>query len=240
VKAIILAGGKGTRLAPYTTVLPKPLMPLGDKPILDIIVRQLKHHGFTDITMAVGHLAELIMAYFGDGDRHGVHISYSREEQPLGTAGPLGLIRLPNEPFLVMNGDVLTTLDFRTMHDQHVAAGAFATVGVCPRSVQVNLGTVSVDAHGRVLDYIEKPQYDYLASIGIYVFSPVIAQYVRPHEHLDLPALVKMLIADGREVRCYNHVDYWLDIGRPDDYEAAQADFERMRTRLLRGDAESA
>lgn len=233
MKAIILAGGKGTRLAPYTTVFPKPLMPLGDKPILDIIVRQLRYYGAKEITLAVGYLAELIMAYFGNGERHGLRINYSHEEQPLGTAGPLGLISLPNEPFVVMNGDVLTTLDFRAMYDQHIASGALATVGVCPRNVQVNLGTVEVDADGRVLDYIEKPRYEYLASIGIYVFSSGVANFIRPHEHLDLPDLVKILIQNGCDVRSYNHIDYWLDIGRHDDYAAAQADFERMQHRLL-------
>jgi len=238
MQAIVLAGGKGTRLAPYTTVLPKPLMPVGDKSILDIIVRQLKYYDVTDITMAVGHLAELIMAYFGDGTRHSVRITYSREEQPLGTAGPLGLIPLPDEPFLVMNGDVLTTLDFRAMYNQHISSGALATVGVCPRQVQISLGTVILDNEGRVLDYIEKPQHQYFASMGIYVFSPAVGRYIRPNKHLDLPDLVKTLVKKGEEVRSYNHADYWLDIGCRDDYEMAIADFEHMHRRLLPGEYE--
>jgi len=233
MRAIILAGGKGTRLLPYTTIFPKPLMPLGEKPILGIIVRQLCYFGFTDITLAIGYLAELLMAYFGDGKQYGVHITYSREEQPLGTAGPLSLIQPPETPFLVMNGDVLTTLDYKAMREHHIASGAMATVGTYFRKVKVNLGTVQVDENGRVVDYIEKPQYEYLASIGIYIFSPTVMEYIPANQYLDLPDLIRMLVLDGHEVRIYKDVDYWLDIGRLDDYEIAQADFERMRHILL-------
>jgi NDP-sugar pyrophosphorylase family protein len=135
MKAVILAGGRGTRLAPYTTILPKPLMPIGDKPILDIVIRQLRHHRYTDITLAVGYLAELLMAYFGAGERFGVKIAYSREEQPLGTAGPIALVSNLDERFLVMNGDVLTAIDYTAMLAHHQASSAIGTVAVYPRSV---------------------------------------------------------------------------------------------------------
>jgi len=138
MKAVILAGGRGTRLAPYTTILPKPLMPIGDKPILDIVIRQLRYYGFTDITLAVGYLAELLVAYFGDGDRFGVTIRYSREEQPLGIAGPIALVDGLDEPFLVMNGDVLTTLNFSELMAFHRSSGAIATIATYPRSVKID------------------------------------------------------------------------------------------------------
>ena len=135
-----------------------------------------------------------------------------------------------------MNGDVLTTLDYSAMYQQHVKAGALATVGVYKRTVQVTLGTIIADEHDRVVDYVEKPSYEYLASIGIYIFSPAAIDYIPRGQSFDLPDLIKLLIQDGRDVQCYNHVDYWLDIGRPDDYETAQADFERMRSSLLPND----
>jgi NDP-sugar pyrophosphorylase family protein len=236
MKAIILAGGKGTRLAPYTTVLPKPLMPLGDRPILDLIVRQLRRCGITDVTMAVGHLADLIRAYFGSGDRYGVRISYSREEQPLGTAGPLGIMSLPQEPFLVLNGDVLASLDFRAMVEEHADSGAIATIGVYPRKVKVDFGRVVIDADDRVLDYVEKPRCEVMVSVGVYAFSPQVAEYVQPNQYLELPDLIQTLIAAGHDVRVYRKIDFWLDIGQPEDYEAAQADVSRIRDRLLPND----
>jgi NDP-sugar pyrophosphorylase family protein len=235
MKAVILAGGRGTRLAPYTTVLPKPLMPIGDKPILDIIIRQLRHYGFCDITLAVGYLAELLMAYFGTGERFGVKISYSREEEPLGTAGPLSLVPGLTEHFLVMNGDVLTALNFADMLAQHVASGAIGTVAVYPRNVRIDLGVVEYDEQHHLRSYIEKPVHHYQASMGIYFFEPRVLRFIRPKARLDLPDLVKQLIAAGETVNCYPYSGYWLDIGRPDDYQQAVADFERLANELLPG-----
>ena len=166
MKAVILAGGRGTRLAPYTTILPKPLMPVGDKPILDIIIHQLRHHGFTDITLAVGYLAELLMAYFGQGERFGVQITYSREERPLGTAGPLSLIPNLSDRFLLMNGDVLTALDYSDMLTHHQASGAIATVAVYPRDVKIDLGVVEYDDQCRLTNYTEKPTHHYRGEHG--------------------------------------------------------------------------
>jgi NDP-sugar pyrophosphorylase family protein len=233
MKAVVLAGGRGTRLAPYTTVFPKPLMPVGDKPILDVVVRQLRHHGFTEITLAVGHLAELLMAYFGDGSRFGVTIRYSREEQPLGTAGPLALVGGLTEPFLVMNGDILTALDYRAMFEEHVRGGQLATLAVFPRSVKIDLGVVQFDAEGTLTEYLEKPTHDYWVSMGVYVFDPRVRDQIAPGERLDLPDLLQRLRARGESVRCHVYRDYWLDIGRVEDYQQAVVDFERLRTRLL-------
>ena len=233
MKAVILAGGRGTRLAPYTTVLPKPLMPIGDKPILDIVIRQLRHHGFTEITLAVGYLAELLMAYFGDGERFGVKLAYSHEEQPLGTAGPISLIPGLDERFLVMNGDVLTAIDYTGMLANHHASGAIGTVAVYPRSVKIDLGVVEYDEQHHLTQYIEKPTHHYRVSMGIYIFEPRVLNFIPKNVRLDLPDLVKQLVAAGETVNCYPYEGYWLDIGRPDDYQQASADFEKLAAQLL-------
>lgn len=233
MRAVILAGGRGTRLAPYTTILPKPLMPIDEKPILDIVISQLRHYGFTEITLAVGYLAELLIAYFGDGSRWGVRISYSHEEQPLGTAGPLALIERPTEPFLVMNGDVLTALDFGDLMRYHRDGGAPATIATYPRSVKIDLGVIEFDVQSRLARYIEKPTHHYHVSMGIYVFDPRVLDAVPRGERLDLPDLMLKLMGQGDTVRCYQYQGYWLDIGRVDDYQQAVNDFEQHRERFL-------
>jgi len=236
MKAVILAGGRGTRLAPYTTVLPKPLMPIGDKPIVDIVIRQLCRHGFTDITLAVGYLAELLMAYAGQGERFGLRIAYSREEEPLGTAGPLGLIPDLTDRFLVMNGDVLTGINYTDMLANHQASGAIGTVAVYPRSVKIDLGVVEFDENQHLTQYIEKPTHHYRASMGIYIFEPRVLAYIPKNTPLDLPDLVKRLVTAGETVNCYHYDGYWLDIGSPDDYRQAAADFGRLAGQLLPSD----
>lgn len=233
MKAVILAGGRGRRLAPYTTVLPKPLMPIGDVPILEVVVRQLAHAGFTEITLAVGYLAELLMAYFGDGSKWGVQIRYSREERPLGTAGPLALVEALDEPFLTMNGDLLTNLDYRALWDYHRSRGAIVTMAIYPRAVSIDLGIVEVNEAGWVRGYIEKPTYRYSVSTGIYVFEPAALRYIPRGESLDLPNLILKLIAAGERVAAYPFDGIWLDIGRPDDYERAVAEFAARRGEFL-------
>jgi NDP-sugar pyrophosphorylase family protein len=232
--AVILAGGRGTRLAPYTTVLPKPLMPIGDKPILEIVIRQLQRHGFEDITLAVGYMAELLMAYFGDGARFGVRLRYSREDQPLGTAGPLALIGDLTERFLVMNGDVLTLVDYRRMVQAHVASGAIGTVATYPRQVKIDFGVIEHDEALRLTEYIEKPTLDYRVSMGIYIFERRVLSFLKPGERLDLPDLVKQLCAAGETMNCFSYDGYWLDIGRPDDYQRAVDEFDRRSDEFLR------
>lgn len=234
MKAVILAGGKGTRLRPYTTAFPKPLMPIGDKPILEIIVRQLKSHGIDEIIMAVGHLAELIMTFFGDGSKFGVKIKYSREDEPLGTAGPLSLIKDElKETFLVMNGDVLSTINYSSLIKYHKENGAMATVTLNRRSVHIDFGVVKIDESKTIVDYIEKPTLDYLVSMGIYVFEPDVLSYI-PNKKFDFPDLVKTLISDGKTVKGYVYDGYWLDIGRPDDYERANAEIDKIYSELFR------
>lgn len=233
MKAVILAGGKGTRLAPYTAVLPKPLMPVGDRPILEIVLRQLCHYGIDDIVLAVGHLAELLEAYFGDGQRFGMQIRYSREDTPLGTAGPLSLIEGLRDTFLVLNGDLLTNLNYRHLIDHHKQSGAACTIGTYNRQVQITLGVLKMNGDHRLLDYIEKPTYDYQVSMGVYVFEPRVLSYIQPHVYLDFPDLIKNLLRDGQHVGGYPFDGYWLDIGRHEDYAQAMDEFDQMRPSLL-------
>jgi NDP-sugar pyrophosphorylase family protein len=233
MKAVILAGGRGRRLAPYTTILPKPLMPIGDVSILEVVIRQLKHAGFVEVTMAVGYLAELIMAYLGNGDRFGLRIRYSHEKEPLGTAGPLSLIEELDKPFLVMNGDLLTTLDYQAMWKRHRAGNAIGTLATFQRSVNIDLGVIETNDQGLVTDYIEKPIYHYTVSTGIYVFDPLVLRFIPKGKRMDLPALVLRLMQEGHEVAAYNFSGHWLDIGRPDDYEQAILMFEQHRDEFL-------
>ncbi len=233
MKAILLAGGKGLRLAPYTTILPKPLMPIGDKPILEIVIRQLARAGFNDITLAVGHLAELIKAYFGDGGKLGVQLTYSREETPLGTAGPIALVPNIKDTFLMMNGDLLSTLDYADLLSYHRARGAIATLAAYAREEKIDLGVIHSDADNWLTDYVEKPTYRYHVSTGIYIFEPSIVSYIPFGERLDLPELILKLVRQGEKVNIYKFEGYWLDIGHPADYEKAIREFEDDRKRFL-------
>jgi NDP-sugar pyrophosphorylase family protein len=233
MRAVILAGGKGTRLVPYTTVFPKPLVPIGDMPILEVVVRQLRRAGISHLTMAVGHLAELLMAFFGDGSRFGVRIDYSREDQPLGTAGPLALLDGLEETFLVMNGDILTTLDYMALVAYHREQHASATIAMHERSVKVDLGVIEVNDDNRIVEYTEKPTHNYRVSMGIYVFEPSVLRHIKRGVRLDFPELIWELLAEDEPVFGYPYDGYWLDIGRPDDYARAVAEFGRMRDQFL-------
>jgi NDP-sugar pyrophosphorylase family protein len=234
MKAIILAGGKGTRLAPYTKILPKPLMPIGDMPILEVLLLQMKRAGVTDVILTVGHLAELLRAFFQNGDRLGLRIEYSMEDQPLGTAGPLSLVadRL-EDTFLVANGDVLTTLDLRQLVQAHRASGAIATIASHSRQVKVDLGVLQFEENDELTGYIEKPVYDFFVSMGIYVFEPRVLQYIPHNQYLEFPDLVLKLIQHGERVKGYRFDGYWQDLGRADDYEQAVQEFEALRPLIL-------
>jgi len=234
MRAVILAGGRGTRLLPYTTVFPKPLMPIGDMPILEVVLRQLKDAGITKVTMAVGHLAELLQAFFGDGTRLGLEIGYSREDRPLGTVGPLTLIDGLQDTFLMMNGDILTTIDYAHLIQTHRASGAVATIATYVRQVKIDFGVLETNAADLVREYTEKPVLDYRVSMGIYVFEPGILKYLTQGQYRDFPDLVKTLIADNKPVRSYPFTGYWLDMGRPDDYAKAVEEFEARRREFLR------
>lgn len=234
MRAIILAGGMGTRLKPYTTILPKPLLPVEEFPILEIIVRQLRFYGFQEITFSVGYLAQLIQAYFGDGSKLGVNISYSYEDKPLGTAGPISIVNDLNDRFLLMNGDVLTNLNFREMFEWHINHGGISTVGIYEKELQLNLGLVNITEDDLVDGYDEKPILRHWVSMGIYIFEPEIKKHLKKNERIDLPELILQLINKNEKVRAYKFRDTWLDIGRPDDYQEAVTSFNQNRTFFLR------
>jgi NDP-sugar pyrophosphorylase family protein len=237
--AVILAGGEGTRLRPYTTVLPKPLMPVGDMPILEIVLRQLKRSGVTRVTLAVSYLAELIEAYCGDGSRFGLDIRYSRETKALSTAGPLKLVPDLDDTFLVMNGDILTTLDFAALVRHHREQGAAATLAMHRRSVKIDFGVVETDAEGILQRYIEKPEYHYTVSMGVNVLEPRALARIDDGETLGMPDLLLRLKTAGEKVIAYEAPCLWLDIGRVDDYESALDTFQRRRAEFL-GDEDAA
>lgn len=214
---------------PYTTTFPKPLMPIGDKPILEIILRQLKANGVDHVIMAVGHLAELIMAFFGDGSAFGLKIQYSRENTPLGTAGCLGLIKDQLDgTFLMMNGDIVTTLDYSELIEYHKQSGAAATIALNRRTINIDFGVVETDAEQNIIGYHEKPKIEQYVSMGIYVFDPRVLVSINPDEYLDFPDLIKLLLSKGEMVKAFPFNGYWLDIGRPDDYEKANEEIERI------------
>jgi NDP-mannose synthase len=232
MRAIILAGGKGVRLAPVTQVIPKPLVPLGGRPILEIVIRQLLHHGFRHITLAVGYMGDLIQAYFGDGAKLGVNIDYSFESTPLGTVGPLALINGLKDTFLVMNADVLSDFNYQDLINFHKTHGAVATIGAYHRQVTIDLGVIKANGDHRIEAYIEKPTISHLVSMGIYVFEPQILSYIRGNGYLDFPDLVGILLREGQQVSYMPHHGYWMDIGRHDDYAQAAEEFENLRGTL--------
>jgi NDP-mannose synthase len=231
--AVILAGGKGVRLRPYTTTLPKPLVPIGDQyAILEIVLRQLARQGFRSATLAIGHLGHLIRAYVGDGARWGLRVDYAMEESPLGTIGPL--LTMPDLPseFLVMNGDILTDLDFADLLGRHRAADIPLTVATYRREVRIDFGVLTT-REGEVVEFAEKPTLDYRVSMGVYgVSKEVLARY-EPGLPLGFDELVIDLLAEGCLPREYQFEGYWLDIGRPDDYDRANAEFDALRPALM-------
>lgn len=224
-RAVILAGGKGTRLKPYTVSLPKPLVPIGEMPILEIIIRQLAKSGFDHITITVNHMADIIRAFCGDGSKWGVTIDYSLEDKPLSTMGPLKLIHDLPENFLVMNGDVLTDLDFGQFYDEHVRSGNIFTVSAFTRDQKVDYGVLEIGADNKLTDFIEKPTNRYNVSMGVYMASKKVLEYIPENQFYGFDHLMLDLIKDQHPATVKIHSGYWLDIGRPDDYEKACKDF---------------
>ncbi|HNX88773.1 MAG TPA: sugar phosphate nucleotidyltransferase [Paludibacteraceae bacterium] len=224
-RAVILAGGKGTRLKPYTVSLPKPLVPIGEMPILEIIIRQLAKSGFDHITITVNHMADIIRAFCGDGNKWGVTIDYSLEDKPLSTMGPLKLIQDLPENFLVMNGDVLTDLDFGQFYDEHVRSGNIFTVSAFTRDQKVDYGVLEIGDDNKLSDFIEKPTNRYNVSMGVYMASNKVLEYIPENQFYGFDHLMLDLIKDQHPATVKIHSGYWLDIGRPDDYEKACKDF---------------
>ena len=229
MKAVILAGGKGTRLKPYTTIIPKPLVPLGDKAILEILISRLKKCGVTDLTLCVNHLAELIMAYFGNGKKWGVNMEYSLERESLSTVAPLKLIKDLPENFLVMNGDLLTDLDFKNLYNYHLKNKAIITVAIYKRTTMIDFGVIEIDEDKNVaVGFKEKPEYEVNVSMGVYVFNKKVLDFVPNGKPFGFDSLMFALLAKGQIIKVYPYDGYWLDIGRPEDYERANEDIKKL------------
>ncbi len=226
MRAVILAGGKGTRLRPYTVVLPKPLMPIGEYPILEVVVRQLVYYGFNHITMAVNHQAELIKAFFGDGKKWNVKIDYSIEDRTLSTIAPLKLIRDLPENFLVMNGDILTDLDFCEFYNYHISRKHIFTVSSCQREQKSEYGVLTIE-NDKVCDFCEKPVMKYDVSMGIYMANKKILEYIPENEKYGFDDLMMDLIKDNNTASIKRFKGYWLDIGKSDDYIQAIEEFDK-------------
>jgi len=233
IDVVILAGGKGTRLRPLTAVFPKPLVPLGNKPILEILLTRLAGMGFTKITLCTGYLEELLRAVVGDGSRFGLSVRYFHETEPLGTAGPIANVPDLTNTFLVMNGDLLTTLDFRKMLQYHHDHGADATIAVYRREVRIDFGVIENNGNGVFKDYIEKPEYHFEVSMGVNVLNRSVLEHLTPGRYFDMPALIKHVHETGGNVRCYREDCFWLDIGRMDDYARAQEEFAKNEGMFL-------
>jgi len=224
VRAVVLAGGKGTRLAPYTSVLPKPLMPIGDRSILELVIGQLRDCGVTDVSLCVGYLSHLIRAVLDNSRQDGVSISYVQEEEALGTAAPLRLVDGLNSTFIAMNGDVLTTLDYKDLVRQHRRDRNLLTIATRARPIQIDYGVLHLGTNGnsnRVKRYVEKPKMTSTVSMGIYVIEPRALSYIPQTGYFDFPELVHALLAADERVGAYKYEGMWFDIGRRDDYERA-------------------
>lgn len=224
-RAVVLAGGVGARLLPYTTVLPKPLMPIGDRPIISIVLERIRDAGLRHVTVSVGHLAELMIAFCGDGSRWGLEIDYAREESPLGTVGPLAMMKDLGEDFLVMNGDVLTDLRLAALWQTHKSSGAELTVATQHRQVRIDFGVLTLSPdRGRIVGFAEKPVLEHDVSMGIYAMNRSVLRHVRAGEPLGFDALMLRLLGEGAPIAAHRHEGRWLDIGRHDDYERAQSE----------------
>jgi len=231
LRAVILAGGKGTRLRPFTVNFPKPLVPLGDTPVLEVLIRRLIRYGITDITLTLGHLAELVKAYFDHRQKlvEQITLHFVEEEEPTGTAGSLSFVPNLDDTFLVMNGDLLTNLNFHDLVQFHREQKAVLTIATHTRTVKIDLGVLKFDETYQIVDYLEKPETMYQVSMGIYVYEPSVLKHIEYGQYLDLPNLVLRLLAKGERICAYPVDCLWLDIGRPDDYAKAQEMFSEKR-----------
>jgi dTDP-glucose pyrophosphorylase len=224
-KVVLMAGGLGTRLSPLTDTTPKPMLHVGNKPILETIVENFAKYGYTEIILSVNYKSHIIEEYFGDGSAYGVKIEYVHESKRMGTAGALALIRDSlNEPFFVMNGDLLTNINFEHMHDYHLSHDAIATMAVREYDFQVPYGVVNV-SEGRILSIEEKPTHKFFVSAGIYMLSPKVLTLIPDDEFFDMPTLFEKLVLNGNNAVSFPIREYWLDIGRMGDYEKANNEY---------------
>jgi NDP-mannose synthase len=238
-RAVILAGGRGSRLFPFTASLPKPLLPIGEQTVIDLIIRRLVGFEASRITVAVNYLADLVESFLGNGSRFGVPIDYVRETMPLGTAGPVGLVEPWTGPLVVMNGDVLADIDIRKLLSCHRENKATITVTTMVQSVRIDSGVITTDSALRITDILEKPSVEHRISLGVYVLSEEVAGLIVPNERLEMPDLIMKVVRAGKVAIAYNHEGFWLDIGRPDDFAKAQAD-AAMWSEKLRSSSDAA
>jgi NDP-sugar pyrophosphorylase family protein len=231
--AVILAGGKGTRLRPFTMTIPKPLLPLGDMPVLEVVIRQLAANGFSRVVLTLGHMGPLFTAHFGDGRDYGLAIEYASEDQPQGTAAPLRDLKDLPEDFVVMNGDLLTDISYSALFEDHVRHGAAATIGTVVRNETIDYGLIEMAADGAFLDYKEKPVVSRYVSMGINVLNKRALRAIPPTGKFDMPQLMLALHRAKERVHCHRTDCYWQDMGRFDDYTRASEDFVRESERFL-------
>lgn len=232
--AVIMTGGRGVRMLPYTRVLPKGLLPVGNQPILEILVKQLKASGFNRITMACGYLSHLIELYFTNGEKWGVSIDYHVESTPFGTVGALKKLSLPNEPFLLLNCDILTTLNFKEFFEFHGKGNSLLTIASHTRGYPIDFGVLSV-SDDRVMGFTEKPKHAVTVSMGIYVVDPHAIQFIPDDAYFDASNLIDTLLQQQQSVRHFESSAYWLDIGKPEDYERANQEFPALSDQLFPG-----
>ncbi len=233
MRAIILAGGKGTRLKPYTTLIPKPLVPLGGEcSVLELVILQLARAGFTHITLAVNHLADLVRAYFGDGKKWNVLIDYSLEDKPLNTVGPLTLIPDLPENFLVMNSDILCNLNFKKFYEEHVKSKNRVSIAICSRESVIDFGVLKYDADHYLTEFHEKPVYHFDVSMGIYCLSRSVVEELPKGQPYGFDRLMLEGIKNKNKIYIHKFDGFWLDIGRTEDYQYADEHFAEIKNKL--------
>ncbi len=228
MQAVLVAGGKGKRLQPYTLTIPKPLIPIGDEPIMEVIIRQLLKNGFKKIHVCIGYMGELIQSYFGDGSKYNVTITYSHETKPLGTVGPIALVDSLDEHFIVMNGDTLCDIDYRDFLNQHSRSGCRLTIATYAKKVKIELGVMEFDPNKKLKAYIEKPTLQYNVSTGIYAMSRDILSLIPKNEYFDFPTLVKLLLEKKIDVQTIEHKGIWHDLGSIESFETAIEDYNKL------------
>jgi NDP-mannose synthase len=222
MKAVLMVGGKGTRLRPYSYVMPKPMVPVGKYPVLELAVRQLQKNSFSEAIFSLGYMGHVIKNYFGDGQKFGIKITYSEEKEPLGTAGHLSLIKDKlTDTFLLMNGDILASVNFKELIEHHKKSGALVTAVLQKQRNTLEYGVVNTDDTGRILAYIEKPTQEHNATIGMYLMEPGVLDYIDEGKRLDMPDLISKLIAAKQKVQSYQLTGTWLHLSRPGDVEKA-------------------
>jgi Nucleoside-diphosphate-sugar pyrophosphorylase involved in lipopolysaccharide biosynthesis/translation initiation factor 2B, gamma/epsilon subunits (eIF-2Bgamma/eIF-2Bepsilon) len=233
MRAIILAGGKGTRLKPYTTTIPKPLVPIGNEiPILEVVIRQLSSFGFSHITIAVNHMANFIMAFFGDGAKWNIKIDYSIEDKPLSTIGPLTLVSdLPND-FLVMNGDILCDINYKDFYDFHISQNNDVTVSSYKRTAKIDFGVLKYDSEHRITEFQEKPVYNFDVSMGIYCIKRTVIGRLSKGQPYGFDNLMLDGIKNKSKIGIKPFSGFWLDIGRPEDYDYVNENYEDIKRKL--------